>query len=78
MTFVTMDTADEGQVIVDGKDIAEYSSKELTGIAVMTSEPFEVQVAGVTENYAMHFIYMTPSYYEGILDKEPEYNTQLQ
>ncbi|WP_019635341.1 ABC transporter ATP-binding protein [Paenibacillus fonticola] len=26
-----MDTADEGEVLVDGKDIAKYSSKELTG-----------------------------------------------
>ncbi|MFD3259924.1 FtsX-like permease family protein [Paenibacillus lentus] len=41
------------------------------------NEPFEVQVAGVTENYAMHYIYMTPAYYEGIFGKEPEYNTQL-
>ncbi|MNJ36293.1 FtsX-like permease family protein [compost metagenome] len=41
------------------------------------NEPFEVQVAGITENYAMHFVYMTPSYYEGIFDKEPEYNTEL-
>lgn len=26
-----MDTADEGEVLVDGKDIAKYSNKELTG-----------------------------------------------
>ncbi|MNJ41737.1 FtsX-like permease family protein [compost metagenome] len=41
------------------------------------NEPFQVQVAGVTENYAMHYIYMTPAYYEGVFDKKPEYNTQL-
>lgn len=41
------------------------------------NEPFEVQVAGITENYAMHFVYMTPPYYEGIFGKEPEYNTEL-
>lgn len=41
------------------------------------NEPFEVQVAGITENYAMHFVYMTPSYYEGVFGKDPEYNTQL-
>ncbi|WP_413773752.1 hypothetical protein [Paenibacillus woosongensis] len=26
-----MDTADEGEVLVDGKDIAKFSSKGLTG-----------------------------------------------
>ena len=41
------------------------------------NEPFEVKVAGITENYARHYIYMTPSYYQSILNKTPVYNTQL-
>ena len=31
-----MDTNDEGRVIIDGKDISEYSARELTTIVVRT------------------------------------------
>lgn len=39
--------------------------------------PVEVTVTGVTENYAMHFIYMTPALYEESFREEPGYNTVL-
>lgn len=39
--------------------------------------PIEVTVTGVTENYAMHFIYMTPALYEKSFGEEPGYNTVL-
>ncbi|MEC0203690.1 FtsX-like permease family protein [Paenibacillus lautus] len=41
------------------------------------NEPFEIRVAGITENYAMHYVYMTPVYYEEIFDAAPEVNSQL-
>ena len=31
------------------------------------NDPFEIRVAGIMENYAMHYVYMTPLYYEEIL-----------
>ncbi|MNI37466.1 FtsX-like permease family protein [compost metagenome] len=41
------------------------------------NERFELKVAGITENYAMHYIYMTPGYYEEVFGNSPEYNTEL-
>ena len=37
----------------------------------------EIKIAGITENYTMHYMYMTPAYYESIFNKNPEVNTQL-
>ncbi|WP_256720550.1 MULTISPECIES: FtsX-like permease family protein [Paenibacillus] len=41
------------------------------------NDPYEIRVAGITENYAMHYVYMTPLYYEEIFDGTPEVNSQL-
>lgn len=41
------------------------------------NDPFEIRVAGITENYAMHYVYMTPLYYEEIFDAGPKVNSQL-
>lgn len=38
---------------------------------------FPVKIANIVENYAMHFVYMTPAYYEKVFDKVPEYNSEL-
>lgn len=70
--------ADQGAIVTE-KLAKLYSLKPGDTLTLQNkdNEPFEVQVAGVTENYVMHYIYMTPAYYEGVFDKEPEYNTQL-
>lgn len=39
--------------------------------------PIEVRVTGVTENYAMHFVYMTPELYEELFRTAPVVNTFL-
>ncbi|WP_422660038.1 FtsX-like permease family protein [Paenibacillus sp. EC2-1] len=41
------------------------------------NDTFEVKITGITENYTMHYLYMTPAYYESIFGKQPEVNTQL-
>ena len=41
------------------------------------NEPFQIKVAAVTENYVLHYVYMTPAYYTEVFGKEPVYNTQL-
>lgn len=41
------------------------------------NEPFSVQIAGITENYVMHYAYMTPAYYSSVFGKDPVFNTSL-
>ncbi|UQZ34875.1 hypothetical protein C2I18_15845 [Paenibacillus sp. PK3_47] len=41
------------------------------------NETFKVKVTGITENYVMHYAYMTPAYYASLFGKEPVYNTSL-
>ncbi|AIQ15945.1 hypothetical protein H70357_03980 [Paenibacillus sp. FSL H7-0357] len=41
------------------------------------NETFKIQVAGITENYVMHYVYMTPAYYSSVFGKEPVFNTEL-
>lgn len=38
---------------------------------------YQLKVSGIVENYAMHFIYMTPSYYQKIFQHAPVYNGDL-
>jgi putative ABC transport system permease protein len=42
-----------------------------------SNDQFELKIAGITENYAMHYVYMTPHYYEAVFGKQPLANTQL-
>lgn len=41
------------------------------------NEEFRVKVAAITENYVLHYIYMTPAYYTEVFGEKPVYNTQL-
>lgn len=41
------------------------------------NQKFSLKVDKIVENYAMHFIYVTPTYYEEIFNKKPEYNSDL-
>ncbi|EUJ23198.1 ABC transporter permease [Listeria grandensis FSL F6-0971] len=38
---------------------------------------YKIKVTGITETYAMHYIYTTPTYYQQVFQDKPEYNTQL-
>lgn len=38
---------------------------------------YSVKIGNIVENYAMHFVYMTPAYYEKVFEKVPEYNSEL-
>ncbi|WP_195986361.1 ABC transporter permease [Clostridium sp. D53t1_180928_C8] len=37
----------------------------------------EVKIDKITENYVMHYLYMSPSYYQKVFEKNPVYNTQF-
>lgn len=41
------------------------------------NDTFEIKIAGITENYTMHYMYMTPAYYESIFNQNAEVNTQF-
>lgn len=41
------------------------------------NESYEIKVAGITENYTLHYVYMTPGYYDEVFGGVPKYNTEL-
>jgi putative ABC transport system permease protein len=41
------------------------------------NETFKIKVIGITENYVMHYVYMTPAYYSSVFGHEPVFNTEL-
>ncbi|EDO1180073.1 TPA: FtsX-like permease family protein [Listeria innocua] len=41
------------------------------------NDKYKIKVSAITENYAMHYIYMTPTYYQQIFDEKPSYNLDL-
>lgn len=42
---------------------------------LISDDPYEVEITGITENYAGNYIYMTPNYYEKITGNNARYNT---
>ena len=41
------------------------------------NEDYEVQIAGITENYIYHYAYMTPHTFASLFDSAPTYNVVL-
>lgn len=41
------------------------------------NEKFNIKVTGITENYVMHYVYMTPTYYSSVFGEQPVFNTEL-
>nr|WP_209875252.1 FtsX-like permease family protein [Paenibacillus silagei] len=70
--------SDEGAVITEKLaklyDVAPGGTLTLLD---SNNEPFQIKVAAVTENYVLHYVYMTPAYYTEVFGKEPVYNTHL-
>ncbi|WP_456289479.1 FtsX-like permease family protein [Paenibacillus sp. AK002] len=86
-SFIVLKPREQGQTLSltdDGAIITEKLAK-LFGLGIGSTftvqnsdnEPFEIRVAGITENYALHYVYMTPKYYEDIFEAAPEVNSQL-
>ncbi|MGG4090420.1 FtsX-like permease family protein [Paenibacillus lautus] len=74
----TLSLTDDGAIITE-KLAKLFDLKIGSTFTVQNSDndPYEIRVAGITENYAMHYVYMTPLYYEEIFDGTPEVNSQL-
>ncbi|CUK82037.1 conserved membrane hypothetical protein [Listeria monocytogenes] len=41
------------------------------------NDKFQIKVSAITENYAMHYIYMTKAYYQQVFKEKPSYNLDL-
>ncbi len=75
----------EGRTLTDEGAIVSEKLAKLYGLEPgdqMTvvdndNETFNIQVVGITENYVMHYIYMTPTYYASVFGEEPVFNTEL-
>jgi putative ABC transport system permease protein len=69
---------DEGAIISEklAKLYGLQSGDSLT-VVDNDNEVFKVQVAGITENYVMHYVYMTPAYYSSVFGIDPVFNTEL-
>ncbi|MEK3905453.1 ABC transporter permease [Paenibacillus sp. FSL R7-0179] len=69
---------DEGAVITEKlAKLYDVAPGDAVTLLDSNNEPFQVKVAAVTENYVLHYVYMTPAYYTELFGKEPVYNTQL-
>ena len=70
---------DDNGVIINEKLANLFDVKAGDALSIQTAddEVKKLKVEHITENYAMHFIYMTPTYYQKIFDEEPEYNVDL-
>ncbi|OMF86842.1 hypothetical protein BK147_29555 [Paenibacillus sp. FSL R7-0337] len=70
--------SDEGAVITEKlAKLYDVAPGDTLALLDSNNEPFQVKVSAVTENYVLHYVYMTPAYYTEVFGKEPVYNTQL-
>ncbi len=43
----------------------------------LDGDPLSMPITGITENYTMHYAYVTPEYYESLTGEVPTYNVML-
>jgi putative ABC transport system permease protein len=69
---------DEG-VIINEKLAKLYHCKVGDTIALKDkdNQKYQMKIAAITENYAGHFAYMTPTYYQKIFKQTPVYNSEF-
>ena len=70
---------DDSGVIINEKlaNLFDVKKGDMLQIKAADDDVREVKVKEITENYAMHFIYMTPVYYESVFKEKPDYNVDL-
>ncbi|WP_339317567.1 ABC transporter permease [Paenibacillus sp. FSL R10-2734] len=77
-------TSGERQMLTDEGAIISEKLAKLYGLKPgdkltlldKDNETFKIEVAGITENYVMHYVYMTPVYYASVFGHEPVFNTE--
>jgi putative ABC transport system permease protein len=72
-------TLTDDQVIISEKlaSLLKVTIGDTITLSPNTNDAAEVTVAALTENYAYHYIYMTPALYQNLYGSEPFYNTIL-
>lgn len=71
----------DGAIITDGF-AKKAGVKQGDYITIFRTEgakvvSYKIKVSGVVENYAFHYIFMSPSYYEQVFGKVPAYNSMV-
>lgn len=84
ITFQQRQTQEKYQLTDDGVIINEklanlFDIKTGDDITIDLGDnaTYEVRVAHIVENYTLHFIYMTPNYYDTLFGHQPTYNVEL-
>ncbi|MBC1548853.1 FtsX-like permease family protein [Listeria sp. FSL L7-1434] len=77
-SHTTEKITDDGAIISE-KLAKLFDVKPGDTITVKNAEndKFQIKVSAITENYALHYIYMTPTYYQQIFKEKPVYNLDL-
>lgn len=70
---------DQDGVIINEKlaKLFDVKSGDQLKIVDSNNREYQVKVSHIVENYALHFMYLTPEYYEKIFAEKPEYNVDL-
>ena len=70
---------DDSGVIINEKlaNLFDIKEGDTLSFKAPNDKERQVKVSHISENYAMHFIYMTPTYYESVFGETPEYNVDL-
>ncbi|MBC1417385.1 ABC transporter permease, partial [Listeria innocua] len=77
-SHTTEKLTDDGAIISEKlAKILDVKPGDTITVKNAQNDKFKIKVSDITENYALHYIYMTPSYYQKIFDKNPAYNLDL-
>ena len=67
--------SDDGIIITEKlATLLDVSAGDEITLKISDTDQRKVKISAVSENYFMHYIYMTPSLYRTILGQEPQYN----
>lgn len=74
----TYELPEEGVIVTDKlADLLDVTVGDTLEMEWDDSETVEVVISAVSEQYVEHYIYMTPDYYNQVVEEEIEYNTRL-
>lgn len=69
---------DDGAIINEKlADLYEVKVGDDIPLTDSDNHTYHIKVHAIVENYTMHFAYMTPTYYQKIFEKEPNYNSDF-
>ncbi|WP_423189896.1 FtsX-like permease family protein [Alkalibacterium sp. f15] len=74
----TYELPDDGVIITDKlAELLDVTVGDTIELEWDDSKTIEVEIDAVSEQYVQHYIYMSPDYYDQVIDEELEYNTRL-